>query len=162
MTADGETSAVEIATPGAATRDDQRPTEGQPRLGGKRERLQDVNILLDVARRVSGTETLDEILEALVEMTSLALDCDRSSFFLNDAGTGELYSRVAQGVRRREIRLLNNDGIIGAAFQTGRSIIVDDAYADPRFNPTIDRETGYVTKTILCVPLCTARATSSA
>jgi adenylate cyclase len=35
--------------------------------------------------------------------------------------------------------------------------MVDDAYADPRFNSTIDRETGYVTKTILCVPLCTAK-----
>ena len=130
---------------------------GQPRLGGMRERLQDVNILLDVTRRISGTDSLDEILEALVEMTSLALSCDRCSFFLNDAGTGELYSRVAQGIRRREIRLLNNDGVIGAAFQTGRSIIIDDAYADPRFNPTIDRETGYVTKTVLCVPLCTAK-----
>ena len=42
--------------------------------------------------------SLDEILEALVEMTSLALSCDRCSFFLNDAGTGELYSRVAQGI----------------------------------------------------------------
>jgi adenylate cyclase len=108
-------------------------------------------------RRISGTESLDEILEALVEMTSLAISCDRSSFFLNDPGTGELYSRVAQGVRRREIRLLNNDGVVGAAFQTGRSIIIDDAYADPRFNPSIDRETGYVTKSVLCVPLCTAK-----
>jgi adenylate cyclase len=130
---------------------------GQARLGGMRERLQHVNILLDITRRISETDSLDEILEALVEMTSLALSCDRCSFFLNDAGTGELYSRVAQGIRRREIRLLNNDGVIGAAFQTSRSIIIDDAYADPRFNPAIDRETGYVTKTVLCVPLCTAK-----
>jgi adenylate cyclase len=81
----------------------------------------------------------------------------RSSFFLNDSSTGELYSRVAQGVHRREIRLLNNEGIAGAAFQTGQSILVDDAYADPRFNPRFDRETGYATKTILCVPLRTAK-----
>src|ERR1700730_3427197 len=71
--------------------------------GGMRARLQDVNILLDVTRRISGTESLDEILEALVEMTSLAISCDRSSFFLNDPSTGELYSRIAQGVSRREI-----------------------------------------------------------
>jgi adenylate cyclase len=129
----------------------------QQRPGGMRERLQDVNIILDITRRISGTESLDEILEALVEMTSLAIKCDRSSFFLNDPGTGELYSRVAQGVHRREIRLLNNDGVVGAAFQTGKGIIIDDAYADPRFNQSIDRETGYVTKTVLCVPLCTAK-----
>ena len=157
MTADRETSARDRHTRRRNPRRSAAKAQAQPRLGGKREQLEDVNILLDIARRISGTETLDEILEELVEMTSHALGCDRSSFFLHDAGTGELYSRVAQGIRRREIRLLSNDGIIGAAFQTGRSIIVDDAYADPRFNSTIDRETSYVTKTILCVPLCTAK-----
>ena len=153
MADDGETPPRNRATKRRTARQPAAKPPGRPRLGGMRERLQDVNILLDVTRRISETDSLDEILEALVEMTSLALGCDRCSFFLNDPSTGELYSRVAQGIRRREIRLLNNDGVIGAAFQTGRSVILDDAYADPRFNPTIDRETGYVTKTVLCVPL---------
>ena len=157
MTADNDTSTLDRDTKRRAGQRSAAKRRGRPRPGGMRARLQDVNILLDVTRRISGTELLDEILEALVEMTSLAIRCDRSSFFLNDPGTGELYSRVAQGVHRREIRLLNNDGVVGAAFQTGRSIIIDDAYADPRFNPAIDRETGYVTKTVLCVPLCTAK-----
>ena len=157
MTADGETSAPDRDTRRRNPRRSAAKARLQPLLGGKRQRLEDVNVLLDVAQRISGTETLDEILEELVEMTSAALGCDRSSFFLYDAGTGELYSRVAQGIRRREIRLLSNDGIIGATFQTGASIIVDDAYADPRFTATIDQETGYVTKTILCVPLRTAK-----
>jgi adenylate cyclase len=157
MTADGETPARDRNTKRRTARRSAAKARSQPRLGGVRERLQDVNILLDVGRRLSGTDSLDKILEALVEMTSLAIGCDRSSFFLNDAGTGELYSRIAQGIHRREIRLLNNDGIVGAVFQTGRSIIIDDAYADLRFNPKSDRETGYVTKTVLCVPLRTAK-----
>jgi adenylate cyclase len=157
MKPDDGTLALDSGTRGHVARRSTAKRRGQPRLGRMRERLQDVNILLDVARRISGSESLDEILEALVEMTSLAVSSDRSSFFLNDPGTAELYSRVAQGVHRREIRLLNNDGVVGAAFQTGRSIIIDDAYADQRFNPAIDRETGYVTKTVLCVPLCTAK-----
>jgi adenylate cyclase len=129
----------------------------RPHVTRMRERLEEVNMLLDVSRRISGTDSLDEILEALVEMTSLAIKCERSSFFLNDVDTGELFSRVAQGIHRREIRLLNNDGIAGVVFQTGRSLVIDDAYADPRFNPTIDHETGYITKTVLCVPLCTSK-----
>jgi adenylate cyclase len=157
MTADNDASVPDRDTKRRGRQRLAAKRRGRQRAGGMRERLQDVNILLDVTRRISGTESLDEILEALVEMTSLAIRCDRSSFFLNDPGTGELYSRVAQGVHRREIRLLNNDGVVGAAFQTGRSIIINDAYADPRFNPAIDRETGYVTKTILGVPLCTAK-----
>lgn len=130
------------------------PRERAARTG---ERLQDLRILLDITRRISGRDSLSEIFDALVEMTSLAINCDRSSFFLNDPATGELYSHAAQGIYRREIRLLNNEGVAGAVFQTGQSILVEDAYADARFNPRIDRETGYTTKTILCVPLRTAK-----
>ena len=121
-------------------------------------RLKDVKIILNVATRISGTESLEEVLEALVEMTSLAINCDRVTFFLHDPGSGELYSRVAQGLKQREIRLLDNDGIVGVTFQTGDSVIVDDAYADPRFNPKTDQDTGYRTKTVLSVPLRTAKS----
>jgi adenylate cyclase len=133
-----------------------RPAAAKRSRVGARSR--DVEILLGVAQRISGTESLDEILEALVGMTSLALNCERCSFFLHDPGTDELYTRVAQGIRRQEtVRLLDNEGIAGAAFLAGQSIIVDDAYADPRFNAAIDRETGYVTKTVLCVPIRTGK-----
>ena len=95
------------------------------RSGGRNasNRLKDVRILLDVATRISGTETLEEVLEALVEMTSLAINCDRVTFFIHDQASGELYSRVAQGIKRREIRLLDNEGIAGVAFQTGGSTL---------------------------------------
>jgi adenylate cyclase len=120
-------------------------------------RLKDVKILLDVAARISGTESVEEVLDALVEMTSLAINCDRVTFFIHDQGSGELYSRVAQGLKRREIRMFDNEGIAGVAFRTGESIIVADAYADVRFNAKTDRETGYLTKAVLCVPLRTAK-----
>jgi len=144
----------------AQDREDRR--RGSPKAAsahrGARARSRDLEILLDIAKRISGNESLDEVLEALVEMTSLALSCERSSFFLNDAARGELYTRVAQGMRRQEtVRLPNSEGIAGAAFIAGQCVVVDDAYADPRFNPAVDRETGYVTKTVLCVPLRTGK-----
>jgi adenylate cyclase len=155
MTTIDETAAARRNSGPGIARSAAKSPRGQ--AGRTRERLRDLRILLDVTRRISGRDSLSEIFEALVEMTSLAINCDRSSFFLNDVSTGELYSHAAQGVYRREIRLLNNEGIAGAVFQTGESILVDDAYADARFNPRIDQETGYVTKTILCVPLRTAK-----
>jgi adenylate cyclase len=132
-------------------------SRARSRAFNRTEQLKDVRILLDVATRLSGTESLEEVLEALVEMTSTAIDCDRVTFFLHDPGSGELYSRIAQGIKRREIRLLDNEGIAGVAFRTGESIIVADAYGDPRFNPKTDQETGYLTKTVLCVPLRTPK-----
>jgi adenylate cyclase len=102
-------------------------------------------------------ETLDEMLSVLVEITTREIRADRGTIFLNDPETGELYSRVAQGNFQREIRIINNTGIAGHVFTTGESLIVYDAYADSRFNRSVDEKTGYVTKSILCVPIRTMK-----
>src|ERR1700739_3750454 len=125
----------------------------RPTVAALQNQLRHSEKLLNVARRVSGTESLDEILDALVETTSRAIGADRSSFFLYDPNTNELFSRSAQGIHRREIRFASDDGIGGAGFQPADPLIVDDAYADPRFHADIDKETGYTTRNILCVPI---------
>ena len=66
--------------------------------------------LLEVSNRVAMFPTLDEQLEALVGLTAQALGAERATLFLNDPATDELYSRIAQGTGRREIRILNNRG----------------------------------------------------
>ncbi|MDQ1512049.1 MAG: adenylate cyclase, partial [Actinomycetota bacterium] len=79
------------------------------------------------------------------------------TLFLNDPATGELYSRVLQGERMLEIRFLNDAGIAGRVFTTHESLIINDAYADPRFNREIDEQTGYTTRNLVCAPITTAR-----
>ena len=123
----------------------------------ERHRLKLVELLLDVSHKMAAFDTLDEVLNSLVEMTTAELDAERGSLFLNDPDTNELYSRVAQGNIRREIRLLNTSGIAGSVFTTGESLIIEDAYSDPRFNRSVDEQTGFVTKSILCVPIRTVK-----
>ena len=123
----------------------------------RRPKLNEVALLLDISRTIAAFETLDEILATLVEITTRELDADRGSIFLNDSETGELYSRVAQGNFNREIRILNDSGVAGHVFTAGKGVIVHDAYTDPRFNREIDEETGYLTKSILCVPIRTVK-----
>ena len=120
-------------------------------------RLAQAEMLLKVSKTVMAFETLDEMLESLVEMTTKEVDADRGTIFLNDSETGELYSRVAQGNLKREIRIMNNSGVAGHVYTTGIGAIVHDAYADERFNRSIDEKTGYTTKNILCVPIKTVR-----
>jgi adenylate cyclase len=112
-------------------------------------------MLLEVSRRVAADQTLDEVLETLVEVTAEATGAERATLFLNDPQSGELYSRVARGNIRREIRILNTSGVIGDVFTSGQGTIVDDAYADPRFNRTVDEQTGFTTQNILCAPIRT-------
>ena len=130
-----------------------KPTRKRPPSKG--EALRRANVLLEVSRRCAVMQTLDGLLEVLVEMTSRELDCDRGTLFLNDPESSELYSRVAQGNLSREIRILNNTGFAGHAFQNGEAIVSHDAYADERFNPSVDERTGYRTESIICVPIRT-------
>ena len=74
-------------------------------------------------------------------------------YFLNDEKTNELFSRVAMGEGIGEIRLPNTAGIAGSVFTSGKSMNIPYAYADLRFNPSFDKQTGYFTRSILCVPV---------
>ena len=112
--------------------------------------------LLDVFDQVAQGKNLDERLATIVEIASKALNVERSSIFLEDSGTGELYSRVAQGNLTQEIRILNNTGVAGYVFTTGKGLFIQDAYADTRFDPAVDKRTGFTTKSILCTPIKTA------
>ena len=118
-------------------------------------KLQQVEMLLNISKKMAAVETLDEVLETLVKITISELNADRGTIFLNDNKTGELYSRIALGNIEREIRIMNDSGVAGYVFTTGKSLIIHDVYTDDRFNRTIDEQTGYVTKSILCVPIKT-------
>jgi len=120
-------------------------------------KLRKAQMLLDVSKTLAAFETLDEMLIKLVEISTSEVNADRGTIFLNDASTGELFSRVAQGNFKREIRILNNSGIAGHVFTSGESMIVQDAYSNEYFNAEIDKQTGYKTKSILCVPIKTLK-----
>ena len=120
-------------------------------------RLRHAEMLIDVHNRLAAMDTLDEALEELIAITSRETGADRVTLFLNDEETGELYSRVALGNIRREIRVLNTVGIAGHVFSSGEGVIIHDAYSDPRFNRAVDEQTGYETGNIMCAPIRTVK-----
>jgi adenylate cyclase len=126
-------------------------------IASLRARLRRTEMLIQLSQRVSIIDNLDELLATLVEIIANETDAERGTLFLNDPGSNELYSRIAQGTFNRELRLLNNSGIAGLVFQSGKGMIIHDPYKDKRFNDEIDRKTGFITKSILCAPIKTAR-----
>jgi adenylate cyclase len=82
-------------------------------------RLRLAETLVNVSRAVAATDSLDEVLDTLVALIAHETDADRGTLFLSDPATGELYSRVAQGERSREIRFLDDHGIAGRVSTPG-------------------------------------------
>ncbi len=114
-------------------------------------RTSDLLQVMEVSRKLAGSSQLLPLLQAITASACKVLDCERASVFLHDPSTDELYSRVATGVD--EVRFPANRGFAGEVFQSGQLINVPDAYADPRFNPAIDKATGFRTRNILTCPL---------
>jgi len=133
----------------------QKKQKGQ--IFGSALKLQKMETLLNISKTLAVYDTLDEMLSKLVEITTAEVDAERGTIFLNDKTTNELYSRVAQGNFQREIRILNTTGVAGHVFTIGIPEIIDDAYSSEHFNPSIDKETGFITNSILCVPIKTVK-----
>ncbi|MDA1276934.1 MAG: GAF domain-containing protein [Verrucomicrobia bacterium] len=115
--------------------------------------LSRVSALADVHNRIADILSLDLLLKKLIEIITETLNADRSTLYLHDTETHELFSRIAQGDLTQEIRFPSTAGIAGSVFTSGESVIIDDAYRDPRFNQAIDKATGYRTRSILCMPV---------
>jgi len=112
-----------------------------------------LSVLVEVADTVTQRLSLDHQPPRLIDLIVEALDAERTTPFLHDADAGELFSRVARGEGVSEIRIQQSVGIAGSVFGSGVGEIIHDAYRDARFNPEVDRRTGYRTRSILCTPL---------
>jgi HD-GYP domain-containing protein (c-di-GMP phosphodiesterase class II) len=108
--------------------------------------------LLEIGKALSAERDLGRLLALILREATRVLEADRSSCFLVDRERGDLWTRVAEGVAG-EIRIPLSTGIAGHVARTGQLLHIPDAYADPRFNPDADQQTGYRTRNLLCAPM---------
>lgn len=118
-------------------------------------RVEQLSSLLDVARALAEQPDLDSVLHRVVDHATRMVGAERSTLFLYDPETDELWSKVAQGVE--DLRFAASTGLAGAVVRENAPLIVEDAYADPRFNREVDVQTGFRTRSILAVPMRSTR-----
>lgn len=112
-----------------------------------------LRILLNISRSLGQEIKLDRLLTLIVGEVTSAMDAERTSLLLYDSQSGELVSKVAEGMSTREIRVPLGTGIAGTTAQTRTIINIPDAYADSRFNPSYDKASGFRTRSILSAPI---------
>jgi putative ABC transport system ATP-binding protein len=96
-----------------------------------------------------------QVLEAVTLRVRDLTGADRATLFMVDPARQILWSKIAHhpGEAPLNIRIPLTQGIAGHVAMTGETVNIADAYADARFDPTTDRETGYRTASILCMPI---------
>jgi len=109
--------------------------------------------LIEASKILNKTLDLDELLKVILDLTTKNLDADRGTIYLIDRERKELWSRVLKGKELVEIRLPLGTGLAGTVAETGETVNLEDAWKDKRFFSGFDVRTGYVTKTMLCMPM---------
>ncbi len=109
--------------------------------------------LCEVGKTITAEMDFDILFPLVMDQTNTIMGSQRSTVFLHDEDTDELWSLVATGMGNTEIRIPSDTGIAGWVFQNKEPQVINDAYADSRFNVAVDCKTGFKTRNILCVPL---------
>ena len=121
--------------------------------GGLEKRVAKLTALLDIGKAMTAERDLDRLLPLIMGEVTKVMEADRSTLFLVDRDRSELWSKIAQALEVREIRVKNGTGIAGHVAASGKVVHIPDAYADPRFDRSTDLQTGYRTRSILAVPM---------
>jgi adenylate cyclase len=147
--ADGDLQLLEAMTSQAALALTSSQHDERRRAQAAKE-MEFVDLVADITSEID----LDALLARVMAEATAMLDAERSTLFLHDSRSSELMARVAEGSDGVvEIRFPDSVGIAGTVFTSGETINIPHAYADLRFNPSFDAQTGFFTRSILCVPL---------
>ena len=112
-----------------------------------------LSLLVDLASLLSREVDLDALLAAARDRLAEALHADRATVWLVDADRGDLVARVATLPELPALRQPIERGIAGHVARTGEVLRIDDAPSDGRFDPSVDRITGYTTRSMLVAPI---------
>lgn len=114
-----------------------------------------LEMLLEAGRLLSSKLELSELLTTVLELAARVADAESASLLLLDEKTQELYFDVALGLgdEADAIRLKLGQGIAGAVGQSRRAEIINDVRKDGRWSPAMDAQSGFVTRSILAVPI---------
>jgi len=112
-----------------------------------------LSLLVDLSSLLAREVDLDALLKTACERVAQALHADRATIWLLDAERGDLVTRVAMLPEVPKLRQPISRGIAGHVMRTGEVVRLDDASQDSRFDPSADKTTGYVTRSMLVAPM---------
>merc|ERR1719277_771098 len=124
---------------------------GETGLESNQPLLRTIDALMQCSLLVNADLSAECVLGRIMEEARVLVGAEVGSAFLVDWERQELYSTVNS--TGSEIRIPVTGGIAGHVATTARPLVINDAYADSRFDKSVDEKTGFRTRNILCVPL---------
>lgn len=126
-------------------------------LKASQRRNQRLEALIAILGQIGSSLDRDKILRVIIKSAREFLGAEAGSLFLADEEAGDLELAIASNVNEHihveKMRVPAGKGIIGHVIQTGETVLVPDTNLDERHYGGVDRDSGFVTRSILALPL---------
>lgn len=131
------------------------PSSSSPDSSPSADRLElaRLRVLVEASKLINSSIEPAVLFSTIVALAKEQLGVERGTLYFVDEAKQEIWARIPAEGDVTEIRLPMGKGIAGTVAATGETVIVDDAWADPRFDSSVDRRSGFRTRSILCVPI---------
>ncbi|HYS54482.1 MAG TPA: GAF domain-containing SpoIIE family protein phosphatase [Thermoanaerobaculia bacterium] len=117
-----------------------------------RDEMERLRTLVEASKLINSSIEPDALFGSILTVARNELHVERGTLYFVDDDSKEIWTKIA-GELSSEIRLPIGKGLAGTVAATGEPVILHDAYADPRFDRSLDQKTGYRTRSMLCVPI---------
>jgi len=118
--------------------------------------IQQLMTCVEIGKALTSTFNMDQILIIILKRLSELIRAKNWTLFLLDPETQELYFEVVVGLDKgslADVRIKLGEGIAGTVALSGEPMLVPEVRRDPRFSNRVDDLTGFVTRSIICLPL---------
>lgn len=118
--------------------------------------ISEMGALHEISRMFESSKNIDALLKYVLEKCMDLMNAESASSMMVVEGTDELEFKIVLGPKSEGVkpfRLKIGKGLSGWVAEHNESILIPNAYKDPRFDPSFDKRSGYKTKSMLCVPL---------
>jgi len=131
----------------------ERPVKRMIAALHEREEIDHLKTLVEASKLINSSIEPDALFASILSVARQELGVERGTLYFVDDKKGEIWAKIAGDLEGRQIRLPIGKGIAGSVAATGRHVLLHDAYADERFDRSLDQVSGYRTRSMLTVPI---------
>jgi len=111
--------------------------------------------LAQFGRELLEKKTLSQGLPLISTYAKNVMKAERCSIFIYDVKDQTFWTTLADGVER--IVIPSNKGLVGETLHERKPIVTNDPYNHPNFLSEIDKETGFLTKSVITAPIFSSK-----
>ncbi len=125
----------------------------------------ELSILLKSSSIINSSLQIKDVLDSAMKAAEEFMEAEASSVFDFDQEKGEISVRLARGEKGGSIqdrKLKPGEGVASWVIESGKPLVVEDVQKESRFSDRFDSETGFTTRSLICVPLIIRKKTIGA